>query len=123
MKIIQGRNILLTLLAAIMAVGCHSFPYLVGLKQVPVEQAAPPVSELKVPDRLEASQLETGRDIYVQQCAQCHRPMPIREFAMDEWRDKIIPSMKVKAKLTSDQTESLTHYVRAVVTGRFRTGQ
>ena len=32
---------------------------------------------------------------------------------MDEWTGKIIPSMAKKAKLTPDQTESLTAYIVA----------
>jgi hypothetical protein len=108
-----GRKVVLSaLLAAGVASGCHSFPYLVGLKRVPVEQAAPPVSRLKPSDAL-ASELEAGRAIYVGQCARCHNPMPIQEFATDDWTGEIIPKMAKKAKLTCDETLSLTTYVVA----------
>jgi mono/diheme cytochrome c family protein len=110
---LRERKIVLALLAAGIAGGCRSFPYLVGLKSVPVEAAAPPVS------RLESSgaytrQLESGREIYIGQCARCHKPMPIQEFAMDDWTAEIIPRMAKKAKITPDETESLTAYVVAV---------
>jgi mono/diheme cytochrome c family protein len=111
---LDGRKIvLLALLAAGVAGGCHSFPYLVGLKTVPVEDAAPLISRLD-PTGAPTSQLEAGRTIYVGQCAHCHKPMPIREFTDDDWTGKIIPQMSKKAKLTPDETKSLVAYVVAV---------
>jgi mono/diheme cytochrome c family protein len=103
----------LALLAACVASGCHSFPYLVGLKTVPVEDAAPLVSRVD-PTSAPASQLEAGRRIYVGQCAHCHKPMPISEFTSDDWTGKIIPQMSKKAKLTPDETKSLAAYIVAV---------
>jgi hypothetical protein len=38
----------------------------------------------------------------------------IQDFAIDEWKDKIIPTMSVKAKLTAEQSQSLAEYVMAV---------
>jgi mono/diheme cytochrome c family protein len=108
-----GRKIvLLAVLTAGVAGGCHSFPYLVGLKRVPVEQAAPPVSGLG-PSDARTSDLEAGRAVYVGQCAHCHNPMPIQEFATEDWTGEIIPRMAKKAKLTPDETKSLTAYVVA----------
>ena len=114
MKFDARRNFLLALLAAVVAVGCQSLTYLVGPKQEPVNQAAPPVSQLGAPDETYASQWEAGRAIYVGECASCHKPKPIQEFAIDEWKGKIIPGMSVKAKLTPEQTQSLAEYVMAV---------
>ena len=108
------RYFLLALLAAVVAVGCQSVTHLVGPKQEPVNQAAPPVSQLGAPDETYASDWESGRVIYVGGCASCHKPKPIQEFAIDEWKDKIIPRMSVKAKLTPEQTHSLAEYVMAV---------
>jgi mono/diheme cytochrome c family protein len=108
-----GRKIVpLVLLAAGVASGCQSFPYLVGLKRVPVEQAAPPVSRLNSLGA-RTSELEAGRAIYTGQCAHCHNPMPIQEFATDDWTGEIIPRMAKKAKLTPDEMKLLVAYVVA----------
>ena len=114
MKFDARRNFLLGLLAAVAAVGCQSLTHLVGPKQESVNQAAPPVSQLGAPDETYASDWESGRVIYVGGCASCHKPKPIQEFAIDEWKDKIIPRMSVKARLTPEQTQSLAEYVMAV---------
>jgi hypothetical protein len=106
------RIVLLALLAALAAAGCH--PSLVGLKQDPVNQPPPPVSQLGPPDEIFASQWEAGRTIYVDKCASCHKPKPIQDFFIEDWNDKIIPRMSLKAKLTSKETQSLTEYVMAV---------
>jgi mono/diheme cytochrome c family protein len=108
-----GREIVVALLVASIAGGCHSFPYLVGLKSVPVEQAAPAISRLDL-SGARAARLEEGREIYLGQCARCHKPMPIQEFAVDNWTREIIPSMSKKAKLTPDETNSLMAYIVAV---------
>ena len=114
MKFGARRNFLLALLAAVVAAGCQSFTYLVGPTQEPVNRTAPPVSELGAPDETYASQWEAGRAIYVGNCVSCHKPKPIQDFAIDNWKDKIIPGMSVKAKLTSEQTQSLSDYIMAV---------
>ena len=114
MKFDARRTFLLVLLAAALAVGCQSFPYSSGPKPVPVNQAAPPVSQLGAPDETHAALWEAGRAIYVGGCASCHKPKPIQDFAIDDWNGKIIPRMAVKAKLTVDQTQSLAEYVMAV---------
>ena len=114
MKFDARRNFLLALLAAVVAVGCHSFPYYVGPNQGSVNQSAPPVSQLGAPDETYASQWEAGRAIYVGACASCHKPKPIQDFDIDQWKGKIIPGMSVKAKLTPEQTQSLADYVMAV---------
>ncbi len=111
MKFDARRNFLLALFVAVAAAGCQSFPYFVGPKQVP---AAPPVSQLGAPDETHANEWEAGRVIYVGECARCHKPKPIQEFAIDDWKSKIIPSMSMKAKLTPEQTQSLGEYVMAV---------
>ena len=82
MKFDAKRNFLLALLAAV-AVGCQSLTHLVGPKQEPANQAAPPVSQLGAPDETYASEWESGRAIYVGGCASCHKPKPIQEFAID----------------------------------------
>ena len=114
MKFDARRNSLLALFAAVVAAGCQSFPYLAGPKQEPINQTAPPVSQLGAPDETYASQWEAGRAIYVGECASCHKPKPIREFAIDQWKEKIIPRMSVKAKLAVEQTQSLEEYIMAV---------
>jgi len=114
MRFDARRNSLLALLAALVAVGCQSFPYASGPKQVPLDQVAPPVSLLGAPDETHASQWEAGRAIYVGACASCHKPKPIQEFAIDQWNDKIVPGMSLKAKLAPEQTQSLAEYVMAV---------
>ena len=70
MKLGERKTILLALLAAGVAAGCHSFPYLVGIKQVPIELAAPPVSQLNPSDGLQSVHWEAGREVYIGQCAQ-----------------------------------------------------
>ncbi len=114
MKFDAGKYFLPALLAAVVAAGCQAFPYFVGLKQAPSKQDVPPVSQLGAPDDTHASQWEAGRAIYVGECASCHKPMPIQEFAIDDWNGKLIPRMSVKAKLTPEQTQSLEEYVMAV---------
>ena len=115
MKFDARRNFLsITLLVVVAAAGCQSFPYFIGLNPGAVNQAAPPVSQLAAPDETHASQWEAGRAIYVDGCASCHKPKPIQGFAIDEWKDRIIPGMAVKAKLTPEQTQSLAEYVMAV---------
>ncbi|MGA2256538.1 MAG: hypothetical protein ABSG53_17970 [Thermoguttaceae bacterium] len=114
MKFDARRNFLLALLAAALVAGCQSFPYLVGPKQESVNQTAPPVSQLGAPDETHASQWEAGRALYVGKCASCHKLKPIQEFAIDNWNSKIIPGMSVKAKLTPEQTQSLSDYIMAV---------
>lgn len=114
MKFNARRIFLLALLAAVAAVGCQSLTYMFGPKQEPASQAAPPVSQLGAPDETYASGWESGRAIYVGGCASCHKPKPIQEFAIDEWKEKIIPRMSVKAKLTPEQTQSLADYIMAV---------
>ncbi|MGO9108602.1 MAG: hypothetical protein ACLP9L_05150 [Thermoguttaceae bacterium] len=114
MKFDATKYFLPALLAAVVAVGCQSIPYLVGPKQVPVNQAAPPVSQLASPDTMHTSQWEAGRATYLGECANCHKPKPIQEFAIDDWESKIIPGMAVKAKLTPEQTQSLAGYIMAV---------
>ena len=114
MKFDTRRNFLLALLMAAVAAGCQSFPYFGGQSQSSLNQAAPPVSQLGAPDETHSSEWEAGRAIYVDGCASCHKPKPIQGFAIDEWKDKLIPGMSVKAKLTTERTQSLTEYVMAV---------
>ena len=114
MKLNARRSFLLALLATMVVVGCQSFPYLVGLNPGPAKQDAPPVSQLDPPDATYASQWEAGRALYVGDCVQCHKPKPIQDFAIDQWKGKIIPRMSGKAKLTPEQTQSLTDYIMAV---------
>jgi mono/diheme cytochrome c family protein len=114
MRLDVRKKFLLALLAAVGAIGCRSLPYSSGPKQVPVDQAAPPVSRLDAPDEAHTSQWEAGRAIYVGNCAGCHKPKPIQDFAIDEWKEKIIPGMSAKAKLAPEQTQSLVEYVMAV---------
>ena len=114
MKFDARRNFLLALLAAVAGVGCQSLTYLVGPKQDLVDQTAPPVSQLGAPDATFGSQWEAGRALYLGECAGCHKPKPIQEFAIDEWKGKVIPGMSMKAKLTPEQTQSLADYIMAV---------
>jgi len=114
MKFDARRNSLLALFAAVVAAGCQSFPYLAGPKQEPINQTAPPVSQLGAPDETYTSQWEAGRAIYVGACTSCHQPKPIRDIAIDQWKEKIIPRMSAKAKLTPEQSQSLEEYVMAV---------
>ena len=114
MKFDARRNFLPALLVALAAAGCQSFPYFVGLNQGSVNQNAPPVNQLGAPDEAHANQWEAGRAIYIGGCASCHKPKSIQEFAIDEWKDRIIPGMSVKAKLPPEKTQSLAEYVMAV---------
>ncbi len=114
MKFEVRRCFLPALLVAVTAAGCQSLSYWGGPKQEPVNQTAPPVSQLGAPDETLAAQWEAGRAIYVGKCAACHKPKPIQDFAIDQWKDRIIPGMALKAKLGPEQTQSLAEYVMAV---------
>ena len=86
MRFDARRKFLLALLATV--VGCQSLINSIGPKQEPVNQAAPPVSQLGAPDETYASVWESGRAIYVGGCTSCHKPKPIQEFAIAEWEDR-----------------------------------
>lgn len=83
-----------------------------GCRQVPVEQAAPPVAALPG-SGVAVERLEAGRAIYVSEsrCARCHSAKPVGEYAASAWERDILPGMAKKAKLTDEEYENVLAYV------------
>ena len=112
MKTRYRQVMLLAVLVIVAAfVGCRSMPYMVGLKRVPLEQAAPLVSQAGINDA-HSDRLNVGREIYVGKCTNCHKAIPVYEYSIEEWSNDIIPRMSKKAKLTPEETENLVAYIR-----------
>ena len=98
---------------AALLIGCKSAPYLIGLKNLPIEEVAPLVNQT-VGGNVAFDRLHVGREIYVAKCVSCHTPIPISGYSSQEWRGKIIPRMSKKAELTPEETDDLTAYILAV---------
>jgi mono/diheme cytochrome c family protein len=76
-----------------------------------VEQAAPPVAQLRSP----TPACERGRELYLTKCTKCHSPEPIREHSLTDWSSDILPTMVRKSKLGPSDGAAVEAYVRAVL--------
>ncbi|MFH1845364.1 MAG: hypothetical protein ABIF77_19440 [bacterium] len=78
------------------------------------DKAAPPVDEHTVAAGLERGvtreQLESGRDLFLNACTRCHRPMTVADYDAETWTD-FLQDMTVRAQLDREQTEQVTAYV------------
>ncbi len=84
----------------------------IGCRSVPVDQAAPVVTMLGA-DPVQASTLQAGRSIYTHECAFCHAPKQVAAYSVDRWTNKILPRMTRWARLSPEQTQTLTSYILA----------
>lgn len=83
-----------------------------------LERAAPPVDSLlaysgqaATPD---LARLARGREVYLDQCARCHRPLAIDRYSPERWA-AIMPDMVARTKLESQRAADVDAYVRAVL--------
>lgn len=94
----------LPLIATLLIAGCVS-----------LEQAAPSVSMLRLPDSgTKLASLQKGRVIYITRCAKCHSVEPVKKYSSAEW-ESIMPKMVVKTKLTTADDALVRAYVSAVL--------
>ncbi len=67
--------------------------------------------ELTVSD---AAVLARGRDLYVNRCPRCHKPLPVRDYDTATW-ERILPDMADKTRLEEAERRDLRRYVDAVL--------
>ncbi len=97
-------SICLPLIATLLIAGCVS-----------LEQAAPPVAMLGLPEfGTQLASLQKGRVIYITRCAKCHSVEPVKKYTRSDW-DNILPKMAVKTKLTTADDALVRAYVLAVL--------
>lgn len=58
----------------------------------------------------ESSEQSTGRFLYISKCTSCHKAYEPELHTPDEW-EKILNEMGKKAKLRSDEKESILKYL------------
>ena len=78
-----------------------------------LERDVPPLTALSSAGA--SAQCARGRDIYLNNCTECHSPEPIRKNTQEDWETDILPTMARKAKLSTDETEAVHAYVLAVL--------
>jgi hypothetical protein len=54
--------------------------------------------------------LMRGRNLYIDNCSNCHNLYRPQEYTQDEWLD-VFPKMKRKAKISSHQAELIQDYL------------
>lgn len=54
--------------------------------------------------------VSAGRDLYVDQCAKCHKVRKVDAFTTEQW-SKILPAMTKKAKFNEEQAAQVSAYV------------
>ncbi len=62
------------------------------------------------PSNYSITQLEQGRQIYLNECIACHGPRPINEHSLQKW-DQIIIRMAPESNLNQNQTTALKNYI------------
>lgn len=89
-------------------------PALVALAAgcVSLEDAAPPVAAplLLASPGASRSELESGRRLYLGECARCHAVEPIRDYGTEAWR-AILADMAARTALTPEEERAVTAYV------------
>ncbi len=88
---------------------CKSKQSVAASEEYSVGQKELDLAQLKWPGTTKED-LEAGRNIYRNQCTQCHSNFPITKFSEKKWRHEI-DDMSPKAKLTSEQKEKLTRFI------------
>ncbi len=78
-----------------------------------VTKVAPKVNTLGLQQNV--ALLELGRDIYINRCTKCHNAVRITRYSLDQWLSEILPEMNEKSKLTIEQDDAVTAYVKAVI--------
>ena len=74
---------------------------------------APPVTAALVGKHSNASQLTTGRNVFVHRCIDCHALPRIREHDPADW-PHLVNKMAPRANLTPAEHEALIAYILAV---------
>ena len=64
-----------------------------------------------LPVSLDATTLQTGRDLYVRRCTSCHRLYPIMKFDDPTWYE-ILVNMQEQAELSPEELETVQSYLR-----------
>lgn len=64
----------------------------------------------KLNPNITLDELRAGRDIYFNQCTECHKVFDIPKFSEKKWKHEI-DDMSPKAKLTSEQKTTLSNYI------------
>jgi hypothetical protein len=81
---------------------------------VPAARRAPVISrvvEFSPIPITDLPSLERGRAIYTTNCTECHHVEPIERWSVKKWREKILPEMTKKAKLTDAERADVETYV------------
>ena len=65
--------------------------------------------------------LRRGRDIYLDQCARCHRPYAVANYDAERW-DVILPGMIERTRLAAGPAADVTAYIRSVSGGTAQAG-
>lgn len=102
----KNKPIMFLAIVSITASGCQSVPTDVAAPKVEIISTESPISSSK------------GRQIYVSllKCAMCHRPKPVYDYSREEWENDILPRMAKKARLKSDDYDSVLAYVTSHAT-------
>lgn len=75
-------------------------------------KVAPKINELGVTTNLES--LTLGRSVYINKCTKCHNALRITRYSNPHW-DEILPEMIYKAKLSKNEANAVTDYIRIVL--------
>jgi hypothetical protein len=67
----------------------------------------------KFQNGLSAAQIRVGREVIAGPCVDCHRQYDPATYGGEEW-NRIIGSMRGKAKLRGKQSDELDAFVRSV---------
>ncbi len=61
----------------------------------------------------ELSKLQEGHKLYINKCGTCHYLYRPHQFTLEKW-EKLMPDMKVEAKLNDAENQLITDYILAM---------
>jgi hypothetical protein len=89
------------------AVACTSYAKTIGSYKINNQQID--IAKKKWPDS-DAIKLDNGKQIFTNQCTECHKAFVIEKFSETKWKHEI-DDMSPKAKLTELQKTELTYFI------------
>jgi hypothetical protein len=78
----------------------------------PPPEVSPALIANARPDHASAQELETGRNLFVSRCLECHTLPPARKYSPGEW-PHLVDRMSGRANLSAGEQAAIVAYLRA----------
>jgi hypothetical protein len=95
---------IVSVLVILFIVSCANF--------APPPEVSPALISNARPDRVDAEQLQNGRNLFVSRCLECHTLPPVTKYSRNEW-PHLVSRMSGRANLSAADQEAITIYLRA----------